>query len=691
MKTFPSFSIFHFLFCILFTLTLLFLPDQAVHAQLLDTMGAVSVGAEMQGQSAAAGRQVGGRVGEMIEAKNQKDAETMQLAQPDGGSQHTGGNSDDGNSSAASDESQGSASGSSSSDSSKRSGNSILEQGWWGPGGYVSPTKLGLNILVFFIWVFCASWMNSDMERLGNANREACNLGYVVLYLILGLGLLFLPFFIVAFPLTLLGVVVPSIIYVVQRNSTLPPHEKVLTGEHLFFVFATTMNKLGMKIKVKPRMSYESGSPIQLEAGGKNIDANVLKGRLILARNAPGYNDLREHLYDAIASGATSMMFDFTPDRTAMRHQVDGVWLDLEPVPRVIEKGKTKDVMEEVLEAAKMIVGANPADRRSRQGGSFVAVVRKKNRYDIDFLSQGTQTGEAAMFQFTAKKVPFQSLESLGMRPEIKDKILANLNAKKGIFIISAPPANGLRSSMDVFSRNCDRFTRDVVNVEDVMQASENIENVVEGKYDSSKGETPMTVLPDIIFKEPGALIVRDMSALPTLEFCCKEVDNDRLFITMTRAKDVTEAILKYLATKIPPQTFIARLNGVVCQRLIRKLCSDCKEPYQPAPQLLQQLRLRPDQVREFYRQRTPLPEPEEKKRGICPTCGGIGYHGRTALFELIEMNDTIREVILSNPNPVALRQQLANQCQTSFLYEGIHLLLKGETTVEEFSRIMKL
>lgn len=572
-------------------------------------------------------------------------------------------------------------------------GTGILQNGWWGPGGYVSPTKLGLYLLLFFLWTYCASWMNSDMERLSNSSRATINLAYVALYCGLGTALLIVPFFLVIFPLTTLMVLIPPIVYVVHRNKPLPPHEKVMTPDHLFFVFATMLRRIGIKVKIKPRVSYQTGPPIELEASGKNIEATVLKGRLILARNAPGYNLFRQQLYDALASQATGVMFDFTPERTAVRHQVDGVWLDLQPVPRVIEKGRNKDVYEEMLESAKLLVGANPADRRSRQGGSFIATIgsgKKAPRYDAEFLSQGTKTGEAAVIQFTSLKVPFETLDSIGMRPDMQTKLLQHLNAREGFVVAAAPPANGLRSSMEVYSRVSDRFTRDVVNVEDAMSPSAEIENIILTQYDSSKGETPATVLPDVFFKEPAVVIIRDTGSLPVLEMCCREVDMHRLFITMIRAKDGVEAILRFLALKIPPQQFLSKLNCVISQRLIRKLCPDCKEPYQPAPQLLQQLGLRPDQVKEFYRTRTPLPEPEEKKRGVCPTCNGVGYRGRTALFELLEIKDSIREAILANPDPAQIRQQFAKEGQTGFLYEGIHLLLKGETTVEEFSRVMK-
>ncbi|MCL2742648.1 MAG: hypothetical protein FWE67_02235 [Planctomycetaceae bacterium] len=567
----------------------------------------------------------------------------------------------------------------------------ILTRGWWGPGGYVDPIKLTLYVLIYFLWVFCASWMNGDMERLNNPNREAANLAYVGAYLGLGLGLMFVPLFEAACPIIFLVVLVPTLVYVVQRNRTLPPHLKVLTGEHLFYIFAVSMNKIGMKIKVKPRLVYEVGSPIEMEATGFNLSKEELTKRLVLARNSPGYNEFREHLYDAITSNATTLMFDFTPESTQLKHLVDGVWLNLAPIPRVVERGKTTDKMEDALIAMKLLIGGKPEDRRSSQKGTFTAIIRKKTKYGIEFVSQGTKTGEAAMLQITAKKVPFQSMEALGIRPDLKEKLMANLNAEKGIFIVSAPPANGLRSSMDVFSRCCDRFTRDVINVEDRLTPSEEIENIVPGIYDSSKGETPLTVLPDIVFKEPKALIVRDMTALPVLEFCCKEVDNERIFITMIRSNDGVEAIFRFLAQKIPAQTFLPRLNAVVCQRLIRKLCPDCKEPFQPPPQLLQQLGLRPDQVRELHRKRTPLPEPEERKRGICLTCSGIGYMGRTAMYELIEMNDAIREAIITNPDMKAIRQLIINQKQRGFMHDGVQLLLKGEISVDELSRVMKL
>ena len=570
--------------------------------------------------------------------------------------------------------------------------------GWWGPGGYFSPIKLSLYVLLFVIWVGMASWINADQERLRRENRETFNLVYLILYGVVGTGIFFIPLFWVAFSLIVLICFVPSLTYVVIRNQSLPPGEKVLTGEHLWFLFAVSMGKVGVKIKHGQRLSYQSGPPVELEPIDKKVNEQMLQARLILARNDPGYNLLRESIQEAVESRATAMMFDFSPEQTKIRHQVDGTWLDLVPIPRKLGRSKEKDIYEEMLEAVKKLVGGNPGDRRSKQGGNFKAVVgnpKKKStlkKFEIEFKSQGTPTGEAAMFQLQAQVVPFKTLDEIGVRSEMQPKILEQINGKKGIVIVSAPPAHGLRSTMTVFAKVGDRFTRDVASIEDANGAGEPIENVIPGLYDSTKGETPMKTLPDLLFRGIAVLFVRDMSGPETVKVCCEALQHDdRLFITMVRAKEGVETLKRFLSVNFPAQQIVPHLNSVICQRLIRKLCPDCKEVYTPDPKVLQQLRLNPNQVQQLFRKRTPLPPHEEAKRGICTKCHGVGYFGRTALFELLMVSEGVKALLLANAEPAVIRQQFNKEGQQTFLHEGIRLLLKGETDMDELSRVLKI
>jgi type II secretory ATPase GspE/PulE/Tfp pilus assembly ATPase PilB-like protein len=571
--------------------------------------------------------------------------------------------------------------------------------GWWGPGGYFSPIKLALYILIFLIWTASASWINADQERLKKENRETFNLVYFLMYCVGGTVIFFIPIFWLAYSLTILICFVPSLVYVVIRNQSLPPGEQVLTGEHLWFLFAVTMGKIGIKIHHGQRLAYTAGPPVELEPLAKGVDPQTLQARLILARNAAGFNLLRDNIYDAIESRATAVRYDFTPEQTKIWHQVDGTWLELVPIPRKMGRSKEKDIYEEMQDALKKLVGGNPEDRRSKQGGKFKITIgnpKKKSKlkkFEADYMSQGTATGEAAMIQLHSNTVAFKTLDEIGIRTEMQPNILEQINGKKGIVIVSAPPTHGLRSTISVLSKVCDRFTKDVANIEDINGASETIENITLGHYDTTKGETPSKPLADLLFRGTVCLFVRDMSAPETVKICCEALlHDDRKFITMIRAKDGVEALQRFLAVDFPSQQIAPNIVSVICQRLIRKLCIDCKEAYEPEPKVLQQLRLNPNQVQQLFRKRTPLPMPhEEAKRGICPTCHGVGYYGRTALFELLMVSDAVRALLLSNADPAAIRQQFNKEGQQTFLHEGIRMLLKGETSVEELSRVLKM
>ena len=582
----------------------------------------------------------------------------------------------------------------------------ILKDGWWGPGGYFSPVKLPLYLIVFVIWVGCASWINADQERLRRENREMFNLVYLLLYGVLCTAIFFIPIFWVAFSLTVLVCFVPALTYVVIRNQTLPPGDQVLTAEHLWFLFAVAMGKIGVKIQHGQRLAYTAGHPVELEPVAKGVDPQALQARLILARNAPGYNLLRESIYDAVESRATALRFDFSPEETKHWHQVDGVWLELVPIPRRLGRSKEKDIYEEMQEAAKKLIGGNPEDRRSKQGGKFNVVIgnpKQKNKlkkFDADYISQGTQTGEAAIIQLHAKAVPFKTLDEIGVRPDMQAKFLAQVNrhegeevyGHKGFVLFSSPPTHGLRSTIAVVSHVCDRFTRDVANIEDTNGASEPVENVIRGMYDSSKGETPAKPLADLLFRGIAVLFVRDLSAPETIKTCCEALQHDeRLFMTMIRAKDGVETLQRFLAVDFPKQQIVSHINSVICQRLIRVLCPECKEPYEPDPKTLQQLRLNPGQVQQLFRKRTPLPPHEEAKRGICHKCHGVGYFGRTALFELLTISDDTKALLLANAEPAAIRQQFNKEKQQTFFHEGVRMLLRGETAVEELSRVLKM
>ncbi|MGL6226527.1 MAG: ATPase, T2SS/T4P/T4SS family [Thermoguttaceae bacterium] len=571
-------------------------------------------------------------------------------------------------------------------DKSSKQGKDILKKGWWGPGGYLSVIKLIAFVLVFFGWVYSVDWVSrdSELQKIKDRYNWICYntfpfiiVGYILFNLPISSSLLF--FF--TFPLTVLLWIVPVMLYASARNKPLPPFEKVLTYDHIKFCIASLLVKVGIRIRLEKKMTYQVGPPIEISASGGGMDAGTLSGWTILARNHPGFNHFRKNIFESLERKTDAVLFELQQDRMLVRNQIDGVWLDYPPLER--EQG------EQLFASAKLLVGGTPEEHVKRQSGQLTAVLRKKKKYQAELIIQGAASGvEKALLSFVIQKVPFDSLDDIGMRGKLPEKVKQLVNQEQGLVVFSALPANGLKSTMNVVSRVVDRFTRDFVSVEDVQNPYQVVENVVISTYDSKKGENPMSVLGDVFFKEPQILLLRDIVNVQSLQLCCEEIENHRLIITTIRSKDAADAIVRLLAMKIQPQLLVNTLSAVVGQRLIRKLCANCKEAYTPPPAMLQRLGLPQDPELQLFRVPSP-PEPGVKRKP-CPYCNDIGYIGRTAIFEIIEVNDEIRKAVVTTPTTEAIRKAANQTGQRGCFADGTVLVGQGITSVEELARVLK-
>lgn len=552
--------------------------------------------------------------------------------------------------------------------------------GWSGPGYYLSWIKIALCWLVFLCWVGTTDWVSRDAQEkkldyfLWNPIVFGSFLGAMVL---VWLGI---PYFWLAFGLLLVAYVGPLAAYIIYRNQRVEPDQRVLTPEHLRYWFAHRLATLGVKVEAEKKPEYEKGPPLFLEArGGENSQAT--QARTIAARQRPGFNLVRRILADALDRRATAVLLDYTQQGVVVKHQIDGVWHPAEPISR--EDG------DPALEALKILCGGNPTDRQTKQEGLFQAKY-KDQVYPGTFVSQGVPTGERVLLQLEQKTVRFKTLAELGMRDKMQEAVQEVMGRAKGFVLLSAVPGGGLRTTTDVLLKNQDRFLREFLAVEDVQHRYEEIENIPVQTYDSSKGETPASILVKVFRLYPNVLVVRDLVDGETVQMLCENISReDRVIVGTIRAKDCAEALLRVLALKVPPEEFAACVTGVLNQRLIRKLCEKCKQAYQPTPQMLQQLGFPPGKPLTFYR--PPQPTPEQPTIEPCETCRGIGYYGQTGLFEWWTIEETIRKVLATRPKLDLLRKAARQAGMRTMQEEGLLLVAKGVTSLQELTRVMKL
>jgi type II secretory ATPase GspE/PulE/Tfp pilus assembly ATPase PilB-like protein len=185
----------------------------------------------------------------------------------------------------------------------------------------------------------------------------------------------------------------------------------------------------------------------------------------------------------------------------------------------------------------------------------------------------------------------------------------------------------------------------------------------------------------------PDTIVCRNLVDAATVDLLSDQIELNRTVITTIRAKDSAEALLRVLMLKASPRKFAKAVGAVINQRLIRKLCDDCKEAYAPTPQLLTQLRLPQGKIEAFYRPPTPN---EEQREEVCETCKGVGYLGRTGVFELLIVDDTVREVLIKSPKIDLLRKAARKAGMRSLQDEGVLMVARGVTSIQELSRVLK-
>ncbi len=559
-----------------------------------------------------------------------------------------------------------------------------------GPGGYFSIIKIALILVVFWLWVRTTDWAIFDCQRLSLDHAKWSPIlvfpflvGFLVSILIPGPGIVF---YFVNFLILILCVAIPLSMYIRHRNAYVTIDERVMTRAHIRHVLATRTN-LGVKAeKEKP---YEKGAPVELRAMGADDEqknqANILAAR----QTAEAFVATKDLLASAADRRAEKVMLDYTPQDAKVKYLIDGVWHDVD--------ARERAPADAMLEVMKKIANLNEKDRRNKQEGKFGANYKDK-KYICNLTTQGVQSGERVIVQFTVpKEKKFKTLEELGMREKMKEKLLQLMLKPRGVFVFSALPGGGMTTTSSIALGTTDRLLRDFLAIEDVHRRDPEVENIDVTTYDSSQGEKPMTKLPSLLRREPDAVVVLNPVEKETIDFFITQANKDDiLFFTSVPAKEAPEALLRLVATyKVPAQELAPHLLGVLNTRLIRKLCPKCKEAFQPAPQLLQRLGIPPDHVTELYRERQPpgpdATEKEKKEKSIpCAKCGGVGYFGRTAVFELLEVTDPLREALIQQPKIEVLKKIARAAGNRSLQEEGVLLVVQGVTSLEELQRILK-
>jgi len=427
-----------------------------------------------------------------------------------------------------------------------------------------------------------------------------------------------------------------------------------------------------------------------LEIKTVGVPKDEAQGLMIAARQLPGYPIAIILLANAISARADRILMDYSAQGAVVRYRVDGVWETLPPLDR-----PTGDA---ALVVYKKVFGLNPAERRAKQDAKF-ATNFKEIDWVVSFTSAGVPSGERVLFQIETKKPMIKTLNDMGMREAMQESFRGLLNGDKGIVLISGPPGQGLPTTWRIALESADKFVRDYVSLENKADPDPEIINVFQNFYELGVGDTPEEQFEKMLLRQPDVLV---MPSLINSYIADRVIDQitklGKHSITRMVASDSVDALIKVLSTyKTEAKQILKLTSGVLNQRLVRRLCERCKQPFQPTPQLLQKLGIPAGRVQKLFQPTIP-PPPEQRvdAKGnpieieICKRCNGRGYYGRMAIFELLTIDDKMRQAIQKLAgNPDAIRQFAKQNGHLGFQEEGILACALGMTSLQEIQKMM--
>lgn len=540
-----------------------------------------------------------------------------------------------------------------------------------GAGWYLQLWRFAPVLGLLFLWTHTTNWVDDDSQSL-KLNAGLWNSAVMLGGAVALLAAVCLPHF----GLGLLGALacygVPLGLYIKERNDRVPDSARVMTPAHIQSLIIRGFARLGINIAPsKAAQNSALGPPIRFI--GKSISGRGEDdSRSKQAEKSRGFVAAKELVYDAIMRRATDVHLEPKEDEYAVRYRIDGMMYPAEPFDRPMG--------ESIINIFKVLGAMDITEKRKSQDGSFKAVLEKR-KIDFRAASQGTREGEKLSVRILDQSQSVSKIPQLGMRKQMQDQIRELINQPHGMFLSCGPTGAGKSTTLYAILSDIDALQQNIITVEDPIEYT--IPNVQQIEVNVKGGNTFATALRSILRQDPDVIMIGEIRDAETAKIACQAANTGHMVFSTVHANDTISALYRMLDLGIEPFMLASAITGVLGQRLVRKLCDDCKQAYQPKPELCKKLGLPAEKIDAFYR-----PPPDENNP--CPTCGGLGYKGRQGVFELLVINERLRDMLREGAQVAAVRAEARKNGMLYMNEEGLRLVVKGTTSLAELQANVK-
>ena len=400
-------------------------------------------------------------------------------------------------------------------------------------------------------------------------------------------------------------------------------------------------------------------------AGGR-ADAFDIGSDDELVNSSPIRKLLNMVLLLAIKDKASDIHFEPFEDEFKIRVKADGVLYEMVPPPRHLANA--------IVTRIKVMANLDIAERRLPQDGRIELNVGG-NPVDLRVSVLPTMFGESVVMRVLDRTVVQLDLGKIGMDPTTLNRLRQCLKLPNGIVLVTGPTGSGKTTTLYSALSELNDIETKIITTEDPIEYD--IDGLVQVPVNPDIDVTFASVLRAILRHDPDKILVGEIRDYETAEIAIQSALTGHLVFSTLHTNDAPATIARLRDMGVPPFMITATVEAVLAQRLVRRICKDCRTEFEPSDELLMELQLPIEQARryKFY-----------YGKG-CPRCNNGGYKGRCGLYELLTVNDDIRDLVSANASTDELRNLARTHGMTTLRESGLKLIFDGITTIDEVVR----
>jgi len=529
-------------------------------------------------------------------------------------------------------------------------------------GPYISVWKVLAVVFVLLIWARMLTWVDRDSEA-AHLPRQALNIGMFSWGLLAVLMFFLMPFLLGITTLIVLLAIEVGVYLFIRR-------QKVGLGD----LKATFVNFLRGMFKKEKVVEAKKGEVQIYNKGGAPLPSPDAEDP-----NRPAYDAVQLMLTDPLRKGAERIELAPGEGAWGVRYWVDGVSYSGGSVNR--------NDAAAAINYFKRAGGLSVEEKRKPQASTIRAGIDKE-RHDLRVITAGSTAGESVRIDVDPKKRQGLKLEEIGLAPDQYETFKASIAENQGLVLVSAPKGQGLTTTLYAILRAHDAFLSQVITIE--RGSDQDLEGITQNKLPTNAPTAEEQQKVEwVVSQDPDVLMVSEVQDARSAAALLNFAKEKRVYVGI-RAPSVLDALTAWRKLVGDDELALKNLAMVVNQRILRKLCMACKVGYSPDPQTLRKLNMDPDQVSKLFQARV---EPLRDAKGNpvpCEFCKELRFKGRVGVFELLKVDDDVRQVMLSGGSGNQLKAVFRKQRSKYLQEQALALVEEGETSIQEVLRVLR-